>query len=309
MFLAVTTATRNFVIICLFLAEDSTLAGLVSLNCERKVPSPNFGPYVSFLTQRRRFLSRLHVIAATASRENSSWLIDLLMSRAKNYVSALDKRPAIHSPLCPPLCSSLSLSLSFFNYRPLVSIQFETIVTTFSRQFSIHRPSPEVLSARSFWLLRFFAYPDSRLFHLLYRWIESRFDYTYGYWKSLFFFLLKKFLSSFRAREKVDRFRLPSFWKIGGEGRRKNINCERYVCVRRMIERRDIYLFLSLSLILCFSKLDGEIIVETCHQSSSRISFVETWKHCFVLVRGHRTNRNDRRKWKVGRGGRGCKTD
>ena len=287
MFLAVTTATRNFVIICLFLAEDSTLAGLVSLNCERKVPSPNFGPYVSFLTQRRRFLSRLHVIAATASRENSSWLIDLLMSRAKNYVSALDKRPAIHSPLCPPLCSSLSLSLSFFNYRPLVSIQFETIVTTFSRPFSIYRPSPEILSARSFWLLRFFAYPDSRLF----------------------FFLLKKFLSSFRAREKVDRFRLPSFWKIGGEGRRKNINCERYVCVRRMIERRDIYLFLSLSLILCFSKLDGEIIVETCHQSSSRISFVETWKHCFVLVRGHRTNRNDRRKWKVGRGGRGCKTD
>lgn len=87
-----------------------------------------------------------------------------------------------------------------------------------------------------------------------------------------------------------------TFWKIGGEGRRKNINCERYVCVRRMIERRDIYLFLSLSLILCFSKLDGEIIVETCHQSSSRISFVETWKHCFVLVRGHRTNRNDRRK-------------
>lgn len=209
MFLAVTTATRNFVIICLFLAEDSTLAGLVSLNCERKVPSPNFGPYVSFLTQRRRFLSRLHVIAATASRENSSWLIDLLMSRAKNYVSALDKRPAIHSPLCPPLCSSLSLSLSFFNYRPLVSIQFETIVTTFSRPFSIYRPSPEILSARSFWLLRFFAYPDSRLFHLLYRWIESRFDYTYGYWKSLFFFLLKKFLSSFRAREKVDRFRLP----------------------------------------------------------------------------------------------------
>lgn len=169
------------------------------------------------------------------------------MSRAKNYVSALDKRPAIHSPLCPPLCSSLSLSLSFFNYRPLVSIQFETIVTTFSRPFSIYRPSPEILSARSFWLLRFFAYPDSRLFHLLYRWIESRFDYTYGYWKSLFFFLLKKFLSSFRAREKVDRFRLPSFWKIGGEGRRKNINCERYVCVRRMIERRDIYLF-SLSL-------------------------------------------------------------
>lgn len=116
------------------------------------------------------------------------------MSRAKNYVSALDKRPAIHSPLCPPLCSSLSLSLSFFNYRPLVSIQFETIVTTFSRPFSIYRPSPEILSARSFWLLRFFAYPDSRLFHLLYRWIESRFItpmaignlYFSSFWKSFY---------------------------------------------------------------------------------------------------------------------------
>lgn len=41
------------------------------------------------------------------------------MSRAKNYVSALDKRPAFI--LCPPL-SSLFFSLSV-KYRPLVSIR------------------------------------------------------------------------------------------------------------------------------------------------------------------------------------------
>lgn len=159
------------------------------------------------------------------------------MSRAKNYVSALDKRPTIHSPLCPSPRSSLSLCVLL----PLSTASFdsfETEVTTFSsrkRPFSIYPPFPKVLSARSFRLLRFFAYPDSRLFHFLYRWIESRFDYTWLLEISIFL-PFEKVLSSFRAREKVasvDRFRLPFFWKIEGEGRRKNIiandtSCDAY---------------------------------------------------------------------------------